>query len=146
MPEVSSPRVLVAEDDPALAHVVQFNLERHGFRTTHAANGRLAWEEARRSQYEAVVTDQQMPELMGIELCRNIRTLPNYDNVPLILLTAKGMELDICQLKRELSISALFPKPFSPASVVRTLSALLVEQGLCVAARGTASCQTDETK
>jgi two-component system response regulator CpxR len=68
-----------------------------------------------------------MPEMTGLELCRRLRATAEYANTPIILLTAKGLELELPALQRELAISAIFPKPFSPSEVVSTACQLLGE-------------------
>ena len=118
-------RVLVAEDNAALARVVQFNLKKCGYDATVASNGLIAWQIATSEQFDAIITDQQMPEMTGVELCRKLREIPNYATTPLMMLTAKGLELELPQLREELNISATFSKPFSPTAVVQTLEQLL---------------------
>ncbi len=118
-------RALIVDDNLALARVTQFALDRAGFETQTARNGRLALEAAQLMQYDVVVTDQQMPEMTGTELCRELRKLPNYFDCPIILLTAKGLELELPRLREELGISGVFSKPFSPAAVVRAVEDLL---------------------
>ena len=66
-----------------------------------------------------------MPEMTGIELCRNLRDMPEYKECPIILLTAKGLELELPRLQRELDIDATFSKPFSPSALVKTVHELL---------------------
>lgn len=118
-------RALVVDDNLALARVTQFALDRAGFETQTARNGRLALEAAQQSQFDVVVTDQQMPEMTGIELCRELRKLPEYVDCPIILLTAKGLELELPRLREELGISGVFSKPFSPAAVVKAVEDLM---------------------
>jgi CheY-like chemotaxis protein len=114
-------RILVAEDNAALASVVRFNLERSGFAVTIANNGRIAWEHAQKQSFDMVVTDQQMPEMSGCELCQLLRASAAYAATPIIMLTAKGMELELPKLRDELGISATFLKPFSPKEIVKAV-------------------------
>jgi two-component system, chemotaxis family, chemotaxis protein CheY len=118
-------RALIVDDNLALARVTQFALDRAGYETETARNGRLALEVAKASQFDVVVTDQQMPEMTGIELCRELRKLDAYVSCPIILLTAKGLELELPRLREELGINAVFSKPFSPGAVVRTVEDLV---------------------
>ncbi len=118
-------RVLVAEDIPGLARVVQFNLKQAGFEATVARNGLEAWQLAQAQQFDIVLTDQQMPELKGTELCARLRGLPNYADVPIILLSAKGLEMDAEELKDTLGIVAVLPKPFSPVALVEVVESTL---------------------
>jgi two-component system, chemotaxis family, chemotaxis protein CheY len=118
-------RALVVDDNLALARVTQFALDRAGFETQVARNGRLALEAAQQSQFDVIVTDQQMPEMTGTDLCRELRQLPEYMDCPIILLTAKGLELELPRLREELGISRVFSKPFSPAAVVKAVEDLM---------------------
>ena len=122
---INKKRILVAEDNAALGGVVRFNLERVGHAVTVARNGRIAWESVKAGQFDLIITDQQMPELTGIEFCRRMRELDNYSNVPVILLTAKGLELELPKLREELGVNAIFSKPFSPVEIVAAVENLL---------------------
>ncbi len=122
----TSHRILVAEDNAALASVVRFSLESAGYQVEVARNGRLAWELFDEQPFDLVVTDQQMPEMTGIELCEHITASRGAMSVPIILLTAKGLELDLPHLRNTLGISAAYAKPFSPAQVVQTVQELLL--------------------
>jgi CheY-like chemotaxis protein len=113
--------ILVAEDNAALASVIRFNLERSGYDVTVAHNGRAAWEIAQDRTFDLIVTDQQMPEMTGCELCRKLRAMEEHAHTPVIMLTAKGMELELPRLREELGISAAFLKPFSPKIFTKTV-------------------------
>ena len=119
-------RALIVDDNTALSRVTQFALDGAGFETVTACNGRIAFETALESQFDIVITDQQMPEMTGIELCRELRNQPNYAECPIILLTAKGLELELHRLRDELGINATFAKPFSPSAIVKAVNNLLV--------------------
>lgn len=114
-------RILIAEDNAALASVVRFNLERAGFQVTVACNGRVAWEAVQDQEFDLVITDQQMPEMTGCEFCELFRGVDEFKDVPVIMLTAKGMELELPRLKQELGIAATFLKPFSPKEIVKAV-------------------------
>lgn len=118
-------RALIVDDNIALARVTQFALTRVGFETRLAANGRIALEKAIAEQFDIVISDQQMPEMTGLEFIRQLRTQPGYASVPVILLTAKGLELELPRIQQELGIEAVFPKPFSPSAVVEMACQLL---------------------
>lgn len=118
-------KVLVVDDNAALARVVQFNLTKAGYDVTIAKNGRIACDLANAQQFDLVITDHQMPETTGIELCQKLRSLPAYEHVPVILLTAKGLELDLPRLRDELGIAGTYAKPFSPTQIVQAVDDLL---------------------
>lgn len=127
----SQKHILVAEDNAALASVVKFNLERAGFRATVANNGQQAWDRLTSGEFEfdMLVTDQQMPEMTGCELCELIRAEPGFAQLPIIMLTAKGMELELPRLRDELRITATFLKPFSPKEIVKAVEDCLAAVG-----------------
>jgi len=121
----SNKRALIVDDNTALARVTQFALDGAGFDTATACNGRIAFDLAMESQFDIVITDQQMPELTGVELCQRLRDQPNYADCPIILLTAKGLELELPRLREELGINATYAKPFSPSAIVKAVHELL---------------------
>ena len=121
-------RALIVDDNVALARVTQFALDKAGFTTQTAYNGRLALEAALETQYDIVITDQQMPEMTGIELCQELRSRPEYATCPILLLTAKGLELELPRLREEIGINATFAKPFSPSAIVKACEELLATQ------------------
>lgn len=120
-------RILVVEDNVALARVVQFNLERAGHDVVVAVHGRQALTVLESSTpIDLVVTDQQMPVMTGIELCQHMRGRDQLAHTPVIMLTAKGLELELPQLQRELGISRVLSKPFSPQGLVDAIHDLLL--------------------
>ena len=123
--ETRARNVLVAEDNPALAHVAAFNLQRAGYRVTTARNGREAWELLQEVPFDLVVTDQQMPEMTGSELCAAMRSSEAHADIPVVLLTAKGLELDRRQLQQELGVVRLFSKPYSPSELIGAVHEVL---------------------
>ena len=130
----SKPKALIVDDNPALTRVTQFALERAGMETATAADGYQALQMALATQFDVVITDQQMPRMTGIELCQALRDLPVYRDCPIVLLTAKGLELELPRLREELGIDGVFAKPFSPAAVVEAVGQLLqqrVHQAYC---------------
>ena len=114
-------RILIVDDNVALARVTQYAMDEAGFDTVIAHNGREALELAQETQFDVVITDQQMPEMTGVELCASLRKLPEYTEAPINLLTAKGLELELPQLQEQLDINAVFSKPFSPSTLVKTV-------------------------
>ena len=119
-------RILVVEDNAALARVVQFNLERAGHDVVVANNGQQALAVlAGELPFDMVVTDQQMPVMTGVELCQQMRRVARFAHLPVIMLTAKGLELELSQLRDELGIAAVLPKPFSPHGLVEAIEELL---------------------
>lgn len=125
--------MLIAEDNAALADVIRFNLSRVGLAVTVARHGQEALDMLRASRFDLVVTDFHMPQLSGQELCEQMRLDPQLELIPVILLSAKGLELDAERLRRELGVRAVLFKPFSPRDLARTVQQHLAAQ--CEAAR-----------
>jgi two-component system, chemotaxis family, chemotaxis protein CheY len=118
-------KILVCEDNVALSGVICFNLVRAGFDVTSVANGRLALDALEKRTFDLVLSDQQMPMMTGIQMCENMRQLPQHKRTPFILLTAKCMEIDFVRLQQTLGISAALPKPFSPSELVNCIEEAL---------------------
>jgi CheY-like chemotaxis protein len=116
------PRVLVADDNVALREVVRFNLEHAGYDVATACNGHEALEWLRTEEFDLVITDQQMPELTGYQLCQHLLADPRHAKTPVVMLTAKGLELDVQALVRDLGIREVIVKPFSPQELVQTVN------------------------
>ena len=119
--------ILVAEDNAAMAGVIRYNLEKAGFEVTLARCGKTAWQLLESQSFDLVVTDFQMPGITGGELCQRIRQDERLAQLPVILLTAKGLELDLSWYKDELGVSDVMAKPFSPRELT-----LVVQQHLAV--------------
>ncbi len=118
-------KILVADDHRALQNVLRFTLEREGFAVTVAKDGGEAWQQLQVEDFDLVVTDYQMPEMNGEELCRRMKQDDRLKDVPVLLLSAKGMELDLARFQRQLGVYAVIFKPFSPSAVVATIRACL---------------------
>lgn len=111
-------KILLAEDNLAIAKVLEFNLARAGFAVTHAADGAVAAEAAAREAFDLVITDYQMPKLNGEQLCQSIRTGSLNRETPIVLCSAKGLEFDATHLRETYDVIKAFAKPFSPGEVV----------------------------
>ena len=121
--------IIVADDNFALANVVRFHLGRAGHEVTVVKNGQEVLNKLRDGQFDLVVTDQQMPLRTGLEVCEEIRdNMPNCVGIPIILLTAKRLEMDVEALQQQYGISKVFPKPFSPAELVEVITELLAAE------------------
>ena len=125
-----SKRVLVAEDNVGLAHVLQFNLQRNGFDVTVAHDGSEAWGFVQREKFDVVITDHEMPRMTGVELCARLHELPDYETTPIVMVTARELELDITSIKQRLGVAAIMPKPYSPEELLNTVEKLLAEEAM----------------
>jgi two-component system phosphate regulon response regulator PhoB len=117
-------RILIAEDEPAIAEVLEYNLEKEGFTVESESRGDLALAAVRRRPPDAVILDLMLPELDGLEVLRALKRDPRTARIPLVVLTAKGEEVDRI-VGLELGADDYIPKPFSPREVVLRLKAVL---------------------
>jgi len=119
-----SPLILVVEDESALVTLLRYNLEREGFRVAEARDGEEALLMAREQKPDLVLLDWMLPLLSGLEVCRQMRRMPETRSVPIIMLTARGEEGDKL---RGLDSGAddYVTKPFSPSELVARIRAAL---------------------
>ena len=119
-----SPIVLVVEDETALVTLLRYNLEREGFRVAEAGDGEEALLVAREQKPDLVLLDWMLPLLSGLEVCRQMRRMPETRGVPIIMLTARGEEGDKL---RGLDSGAddYVTKPFSPSELIARVRAVL---------------------
>ncbi len=116
------PRLLVVEDDPALAQALALALSRRGFNVAQATNGRTALDRACSESFAAIVLDLTLPELDGLEVLRSLRA--KGFTTPVIVLTARGTVGDRVQGLR-LGADDYLPKPFDLDELEARLLALL---------------------
>ncbi|MGN6270718.1 MAG: phosphate regulon transcriptional regulator PhoB [Sphingomonas sp.] len=117
-------RLLLVEDDPALAELLRFHFEREDFDVRHTPDGEEALLMAREAAPDIVLLDWMLETLSGIEVCRRLRRLPETANVPIIMLTARGEEEDRVR-GLETGADDYVTKPFSPRELVARVGAVL---------------------
>ena len=88
------PTVLVVEDEPAQREVLGYNLEAEGFRVARAENGEEALLLVEEEQPDIIVLDWMLPNVSGIEVCRQLKSRSDTRNVPIIMLSARSEEVD----------------------------------------------------
>lgn len=118
-------RILIAEDSRPLANVMRFNLERAGFDVTVARDGAEAAQRIDEHRFDLVLTDLQMPNMDGEQLCRHIRSNPDRSDLPIVVCSAKGLEVDSTRFVMEYGISHMLYKPFSPVGLVNIVDITL---------------------
>ena len=117
-------KILIVDDDANIRTVVGFALEKAGYATVAAENGRVALEMFRQEKPALVVLDILMPELDGTDVCRTIRALPQNGHTPIIFLSSKDDEVDRI-VGLELGGDDYLAKPFSPRELVARVRAIL---------------------
>lgn len=121
-------RILCCDDATVITRAISLKLRKSGYDVETACDGMEGWEAAQRETPALVITDYQMPRMDGLELVRHLRDYEATQSIPIILLTAKGFELDSQQLIEELKLTALLPKPFSPSELLEVVRSSLEEQ------------------
>ncbi len=119
-----SKRIAVVEDEPAIAEILEYNLEQAGFEVEVLREGDLALVSIRRQVPDLILLDLMLPGLDGLELTRLLKRDPATAGVPLIMLTAKDRESDRI-VGLELGADDYVTKPFSPREVVLRVKAVL---------------------
>jgi len=120
------PRILLVEDDEALARVMEFNLRREKFDVVRARRGDTAIDVILRTEPDLVTLDVMLPGMSGLDVCREIRR--RGIDVPVIMLTARGEEFDRV-LGLELGADDYVAKPFSVRELIARIRARLRRDG-----------------
>jgi len=89
-----SSRLLLVEDEEALAVMLQYNLDKEGFDVAHVTDGEEALRVAAEIRPDILLLDWMLPSLSGVEVCRRLRLVPETRSIPIIMLTARGEQRD----------------------------------------------------
>ena len=116
--------VLLVEDERDIADLVRYHVEKAGLRFVHAADGGAALRLARADLPDVVVLDLMLPGLDGLEVCRQLRRGSATRRLPVIMLTARGEEVDRV-VGLELGADDYVVKPFSPRELIARIRAVL---------------------
>ena len=116
--------ILIIEDEQDLATLVAFNLEKEGFRPLIAADGVTGFETARREQPDLILLDLMLPGMLGTEVCRQLKKEPATAAIPVIMLTARGEEIDRV-VGFEVGADDYVVKPFSTRELLLRIRAVL---------------------
>ncbi len=114
-------RILLVEDDPRLAEMLTEYLSQAGYRVAHAPTGRAAMEHIAAADIDAVILDLMLPDMDGLDVCRQLRTV---SDVPVLMLTARGDAIDRI-VGLEIGADDYLPKPFEPRELLARLRAIL---------------------
>jgi len=117
-------KILVVDDEVNITQILQFSIGAEGFDVLTAQNGEEAIEKARREQPDLIILDIMMPKIDGYEACRILKANPLTRHIPVVLLTAKGREIDK-RLGFEVGATDYIVKPFSPNKLIERIHRLL---------------------
>lgn len=121
---MSKPRLLLVEDDTALAELLDWHFQQEGYDVARTADGEEALLLAKEQAPDIVLLDWMIEGLSGLEVCRRLRRATDTANVPIIMLTARGEEEDRIR-GLETGADDYVTKPFSPRELVARVAAIL---------------------
>ena len=116
-----SPQILIVDDDPGIRSLLSDYLQSNGYRTSTAADGRAMKQALSTARIDLIVLDLMLPGEDGLVLCRNLRV---SSDVPVIMLTARGDEMDRI-LGLEMGADDYLPKPFNPRELLARIKVVL---------------------
>jgi len=117
-------QILVVDDEPDILELVRFNLEKAGYGVAVAATGNEALTALRRARPDLVILDLMLPDHSGTEVCRRMRSDPDFADIPVIMLTALSEEVDRV-VGFEIGADDYVTKPFSPRELALRVKAVL---------------------
>lgn len=120
----TKPLILIVEDEPSLAELLRYNVEKEGYRVVEAHDGEEALVLVQEELPQLVLLDWMLPKVSGIEVCRRLRARVETKNLPVIMLTARGEDIDRV---RGLDTGAddYLTKPFSMTELLARVRAVL---------------------
>lgn len=121
---MANPKILIVEDEQAISEVLEYNLSKEGYEVELEFRGDTALDKIRSSSPDLILLDLMLPGLDGLEICRILKRDQATSQIPLIVLTAKGEEVDRI-VGLELGADDYITKPFSPREVVLRIKAVL---------------------
>jgi len=116
--------IFIVEDEKDIVKMLEYNLEKEGFKTFSSNNGKDALEAIKRKLPDLILLDLMLPAMDGIEVCKNLKNNPQTANIPIIMLTAKTQETDKV-LGLELGADDYITKPFSIKELLARIKAVL---------------------
>ena len=123
---MSKGKILVVDDEVYLLQILDFSLGAEGYDVVTAEDGEQAINKAKSEQPDLIVLDIMMPKVDGYEACRKLKQDPSMKDVPVILLTAKGRDIDR-KLGLEVGADDYITKPFSPNKLLEKIGSFLGE-------------------
>lgn len=117
-------KILVVDDEAVLVETIAYNLEQAGYQVTTAADGASALQAAHRETPDLIILDIMLPEMDGLEVCRQLRRESNTSTTPIMMLTARGDEIDKV-VGLEVGADDYVTKPFGRRELLARVRALL---------------------
>ena len=117
-------KILVVDDEPDIVELVTYNLKKEGFDVSPAFDGEEALARIRKEKFDFIILDLMLPGIQGMEICRIMRSDPLTKNKPIIMLTAKGEEIDKI-LGLEIGADDYMTKPFNPRELLARIKTVM---------------------
>ena len=121
---MSKGKILVVDDEIYIVHILDFSLGMEGYEVVTALDGEQALEKMKSERPDLIVLDIMMPKLDGYEVCKSVKGNPDTAHIPVILLSAKGRNVDQ-KLGFDVGADDYITKPFSPRKLVERINQLL---------------------
>jgi two-component system, OmpR family, alkaline phosphatase synthesis response regulator PhoP len=121
---VAKGRILVVDDEVYIVHILDFSLGMEGYEVVTALDGEQALEKVAQQKPDLIVLDIMMPKLDGYETCKALKSREETKDIPVILLSAKGRNVDQ-KTGFEVGADDYITKPFSPRKLVERINAIL---------------------
>ncbi len=116
--------ILIVEDDRDISRLVEYNIEKSGCTSDAVRSGEEALDKLERKRFDLIILDIMLPGMDGFEVCRRIKRNPRISRIPVLMLTAKGEEVDRI-VGLELGADDYVVKPFSPRELMLRIKAVL---------------------
>jgi two-component system alkaline phosphatase synthesis response regulator PhoP len=121
---VAKGKILVVDDEIYIVHILDFSLGIEGYEVMTALDGEAALAKVAQDKPDLIVLDIMMPKLDGYETCKALKSNPETKDIPVILLSAKGRNVDQ-KVGFEVGADDYITKPFSPRKLVERINAIL---------------------
>ncbi len=117
-------KIVLAEDEPQIARLIEFKLKKEGYQVTWKENGKEALEAIKAEEPDLVILDVMMPVMDGYEVLRRLKEDENLKSIPVIMLTARAQERDVVK-GIDLGAEDYITKPFHPAELLARVKRIL---------------------
>ena len=119
-----SEKIMIVDDDPSIVRLIQYFLERESYEIIIAGNGLQALKKAETEKPDLIMLDLMLPGVDGFEVCHRLRANPKTEDMPILMLSAKGDDTDKNEATK-VGASAYFTKPFTGPVLIEQVQELL---------------------
>ncbi len=117
--------ILIVDDSPTMRRIIKNTLERLGHKeSVEAGNGKEALQQLKEYPINFVITDWNMPEMNGLEFVTELRATPEFESLPVLMITTRGMKDDVLQAVQA-GVNNYIVKPFTPETLEQKIQKLL---------------------